>query len=95
MNIKDSNKYYLGVVGAKKRFVHLATVEDGLRIYMAVWDTVTGKLHLNDYTTGQFEEIEDDNLWKELERLLFERKITTIEQEQPLEEFPWQVKKES
>lgn len=84
MKVTNSDKYHID-----DRFLHIATLQDGLRRYEVIIDLLTSKMHLNETTTGSYEVIEDDDTFWQIVKLLTEKKITTVEADQPLEQMPW------
>lgn len=78
--LTDTNRYFLNVSNAPKRFLHIATITRTFFEYVVILDKGTGKMHLNDITTGTPEIIEDENLYQELMGFVSLNKLTVINQ---------------
>ena len=72
-NLVDSNLYDLP--NCKGRFVHLASVNDGLKEYVAFVDRITSRCYIEDITGGTLVFIEDDNVAEDLAAFLSEKKL--------------------
>lgn len=64
--------------GTDSRFIHLASVHDGLREYMCFLDGVTQKCYIEEITGGSLKFIEDDNLAFDLAKFCDDKKITDM-----------------
>jgi hypothetical protein len=73
MKLIDTNRFFLA--GTNNRFLHLATIQDGVREYMCFSDTETKKVYIEAITGGQLEFIEDDALAVALTDFLTDRGI--------------------
>lgn len=58
MKLADSNRFYLP--NTHKQYLHLATVQDGLREYLCFANVRTQQIYIEEVTGGQLEFIEDD-----------------------------------
>ncbi len=76
MKISDSNRFYLS--GTSQRFVHIATVLDGLHEYMAFYDNMTSQMYIEELVGIQLQFIEDDVLVQEIADLLFNAHLTDL-----------------
>lgn len=72
----NTNRYELP--GTNGRFIHLATINDGLREYMCFFDSQEQKCYIEETTHGKLEFIEDDNVAKDLSDFLFDKKVTDM-----------------
>lgn len=72
----DTNRYNLK--GTNNRFLHLATVQRGLREYMCFIDKTNGKTYIEEITGGSLQFIEDDFLAEELTNFLTETGVLNI-----------------
>lgn len=72
MKVANSNRFYLQ--GTGNRWLHLATVLEGCREYIAMADKQTGKIYIEECTggAGPFF-VDDDVLAESLMRFLEER----------------------
>lgn len=64
MKLLDTNRFYLK--GTNNRFLHLASISEGLKEYMCFADVKTSKLYIEQITGGHLEFIDDDILAKAL-----------------------------
>lgn len=79
MKLTDTNRYFLNTPIQPRRFLHLATIQDGLRDYICLFDTLEKKTYIEDFTGGfgpNF--IEDDLLAEELVAFLKEHKVLDV-----------------
>ena len=68
MKIINSNIFALR--GTNKRFIHLATIQDGFREYTHFYDSWTGQAYIEELTGGRLFFIKDDDKWIELDQFL-------------------------
>jgi hypothetical protein len=67
--LKDSNRFYLP--GTRKRFLHLASVNYGLREYVCFADRLTIDIYIEEITGGCSPQlVEDDKLVEAIEEFL-------------------------
>jgi hypothetical protein len=68
MKLLDTNRFYL--TGTNNRFLHLATVQHGVREFTCMVDLQTSKVYIEEMTTGHPEFIQDDGLAQALSDFL-------------------------
>lgn len=68
MKLIDTNRYFLK--GTNDRFLHLASIQDGLQEYICLYDVHTTQMYIERITGGHMEFIEDDSLAAALEHFL-------------------------
>ena len=76
MRLISTNRYYLP--GTANRFLHLATIQYGLREFMCFNDIQTQKTYIEEITGGHLSFIEDDSLAEALTNFLTEQKVLDI-----------------
>ena len=80
--IINSNREFLKTFDLQgreqKRFLHLATIHEGVREFVCLADTITTQLYINEVIGSQFETIEDESLFESLRNLLFEADILNM-----------------
>lgn len=64
----DTNLFFLP--GAGTRFVHIASIEYGVREFMLFVDSLTEKMYLEEITGGHLEQITDNQLLDDLEKFV-------------------------
>jgi hypothetical protein len=79
MKITNSNQFPLP--NTNKRFVHLATVVDGLREYMMFRDETEARVYLEEFTGGQLNMIEDDDTWHNIMQYLVQAGVADVTKE--------------
>lgn len=63
----DTNRYHLKVPRPNhERWLHLATIQKGVREFMLFVDLQTSKAYIEEITGGSLEKIEDDQLHQDL-----------------------------
>lgn len=78
MKIINSNRFFLNVPAQPNQWLHLATVQHGLREYMCFQDKLTEEVYIEEVTGGLLEKIEDDSLAQDLENFLAYNNILNI-----------------
>lgn len=78
MKLIDTNRTYLPVQGASKRWLHLATVHDGVREFMCFADRVSNQIYIEEITGGHLSRIEDDSLAEALADYLRDKGILDV-----------------
>jgi hypothetical protein len=73
MYLVDSNRFYLP--GTNKRFLHLASVREGIREFVCFADLRTRKVYIEEDSGHSLEFIEDDSLVEELHSYLKDKHI--------------------
>lgn len=73
MKLINTNRFYL--TGTNNRFLHVASVSDGLREYMCFHDRILKKTYIEEITGGHLEFISDDKLAQEIFDFLVDVKI--------------------
>jgi hypothetical protein len=77
MKLIDTNRHYLK--GTNDRFLHLATVQMGVREFICFADLLTRKPpYIEEVTGGHLEFIEDEQLAKALEDFLRYHKVLSM-----------------
>lgn len=76
MKLVNSNRFYLA--GTNKRFLHLATVHNGVREYMCFADRSTRRIYIEEITGGNLQFVDDDMLVHDISNFLKEKKILDI-----------------
>lgn len=82
MKLINTNRFYLPVVGDPKGWLHLASIQDGLREYMCFINTHTQEVFVESITGGHLEQIEDDSLAEALYQFLDQNGI--LDRSKPL-----------
>lgn len=70
MKLVNTNRFILA--GTNNRFLHVATIVDGLHEFMCMYDLYTQKLYIEEITGGHLEFIQDDALANALAEFLRE-----------------------
>lgn len=78
MKLLNTNRFYLS--GTNNRFIHIATIEDGLREYLAFFDSIEKKLYIEAISASGLTFIDDDKLAEDLASFLFHKKVTDLTQ---------------
>jgi hypothetical protein len=89
----DTNRFYIAVAGHPERFIHLFSIMYGLKEFIGMLDRATAKIYINDITSGNPEEIEDEKLFMDLMKFCAEKKLITIQAGLPPEEQPFAINK--
>lgn len=76
MKLLNSDRFFLK--GTNQRFIHVATVQDGLHEYVYLFDTFTKKNYIEELTTCGLEYIKDDRIVEEINNFLFEKNVTNL-----------------
>jgi hypothetical protein len=76
MKLLNTNRYYLK--GTSNRFIHIATIANGVREFVAFFDSIGKQLFIEEISGGSLEFISDDSLAKELSDFLFYKEITNL-----------------
>ena len=76
MKLVNSNRF--SMPGTQGRFVHLATVQDGMHEYVMFVDSSTSQAYIEEITGGTLKFIESDDIVKEVADFLFEKKVSDI-----------------
>jgi hypothetical protein len=76
IKLLDSNRYEMK--GTNGRFVHLATMQDGIREYVCMYDLKESKCYIEEISGGQLKFIDDDNVAADLADFLFNKHITDL-----------------
>lgn len=82
MKLLNTNRFELA--GTNGRFVHLATVIDGLHEYMCMFDLKENKCYIEELVMGDLTFIADDKLVRELAAFLVEHHITDVKHGLPV-----------
>lgn len=64
--------------GTHGRWVHLATVQDGIREYICFFDIHDQKMYIEEITNGSLEFISDDSVVRELADFLLGKNVTNL-----------------
>lgn len=70
----DTNRYEMK--GTNGRFIHLATIQDGMHEYICMYDLTQSKCYIEEISGGTLKFIDDDIVAKELADFLFNHNIT-------------------
>jgi hypothetical protein len=76
MQIADTNRYWLP---GQKRFLHLCTIFEGVREFIAMFDTQDKGMYIEEVSGGHLSRIEDDSLAQELNDFLVFNKILLMD----------------
>jgi hypothetical protein len=76
MKLLDTNRYYLK--GTSNKFLHIATIEYGIREFMCFFEVIENKLFIEECTGGNLQFIDDDDLATELSNFLFHKGTTDL-----------------
>jgi hypothetical protein len=76
MKLINTNRFYLQ--GTNNRFIHIATIQDGLHEYMALWDSLEKKFYIESIDGGTLAFIDDDKLVEDLRDFLFNKNVTNL-----------------
>ena len=76
VKLYDSDQYALP--NTNNRFIHIATLTKGFKTYLYFIDIETQKRYIEDFTLGQLEFIEDNQLAQELENFIHERRLDEV-----------------
>lgn len=74
--VKNSDRYFLP--GSNKDFLHLATLNSGLREFMVFSDQRTNQLYIEETSWGNLQKIEDEELWNDLAAFIQEKNLHQI-----------------
>lgn len=72
----NTNRYELK--GTNGRWIHLATMHDGLHEYVCIVDKLTNKCYIEEIDFHGLHQIDDDNLINDLKQFLDDNKILDI-----------------
>lgn len=73
MKLINSNRFYLA--GTSTRFLHLATVHNGVREFMCFVDRFSRQVYIEEITGGQLEFINDDSLAQGISDFLTDKNL--------------------
>jgi len=76
MKLVDSNRFYLP--GTNNRYLHLATLHNGIREYMCFAEVGAQKIYIEEITGGSLQFIEDEALAGALHEFLREAGVLDI-----------------
>jgi hypothetical protein len=76
MKLTDTSRYWMP---GQKRFLHLATVHDSIREFVAMFDTQEKNMYTEELTGGHLSRIEDDSLAQELNDFLVFNKVLLMD----------------
>jgi len=72
MRFKILNKNKYPLPGTNGQWIHLASIQYGLREFIYFLNRGTQKTYIEEITGGKLEVIDDDNLWNDLAMTLKE-----------------------
>lgn len=78
MKLVDTQRYHLMVHGQETRFLHIASMQEGVKEYVLLLDRKTKKMHLNRITVHGVEEIVDDKEFEDVSSFVEQRKLNVI-----------------
>ncbi len=76
MKLLNTNRFSLP--GTHNRFVHIATVQDGLSEFMCFFDGLEKKMYIERITASSLEFIEDDKLAQDLNDFLMDNHVIDL-----------------
>lgn len=77
MKVLDSCRYYLP--GQEKKWLHLATVHESIREFMAFANCLTSQVYIEEITGGHLSVIEDESLLEEINNFLVMNKLLLMD----------------
>lgn len=76
--VVDTNRFWLKVNSQPNTWLHIASIQAGLREYVYFYNVKTSKLYIEEITTGKLEMIKENNLFEELSALIEDEKYNWI-----------------
>jgi hypothetical protein len=78
MGFKVLDSDVFALPGTEGRYIHLGTIQNGLREYLCFLDRQSQKCYIEDFTGGSLNFIEDDTLAFELTKFCEDRGLTDL-----------------
>jgi hypothetical protein len=86
--LKNSNRFYLNVPAEPNNWLHLATLQEGVREFCCFCDKITGQVYIEEMVGGHFERIEDDFLAESIAEFLKDNKVLDVSRP-TLPDYQW------
>lgn len=76
----DTNRFWLKTNDKRKRWLHIASIQIGLREFVYFLDHVEERLYIEEITTGKLQQIpaKEENLFKELAALVEDKEYNWV-----------------